>query len=555
MNEVIYLEPDEEITSVIDKLKTLNGVHSVHLVVPKRASILQSVVNLKILKKEAESLKLELSLVTSDRIGRNLASQVGLTVYDSIDSPRPIIEPARERPNLNDVIEIDLSEKKPIKPPPGVKVNYYQENKNQLQRSQLPDKENFQEGPKTHISASPMSAENYNPPVASKPKKPIKFWKKLIIPLIIIITGLILIYIYYPKATIDLTVRAEPIEEQIEITVNSNINKISEDNKNVPGEILTIENKTEKEFSATGKKDVGEKAHGEVTISNGGGTNQDLSTGAKLETSSGLVFTTTSNVTVSAATASVNPDGSISKKSGTSNINVEASEPGEKYNIGSSDFTVINKPTLSARNSSSFSGGLTKEITIVSQENIDESRKNLAAELQQSNQANLVEQGNRKNLNFIEEATVSECSNFYSNKKTGEEVEKFSTSLTCNSKIMAFSEDNYRAAVVSVLGNKIPSDKELVLSTDDAIEQGQFSTDFAAGTMKIEGRVKTKLAPKIDYDVLKRSLVGQGEITAENMLRENPAFSTSKINIQPSWWPKKLPRRMQSIIINKQYSY
>ena len=49
MDEIIYLELDEEIPSVIDKMKNLSG-KSVALVIPKGASIIQSVINLKILK-------------------------------------------------------------------------------------------------------------------------------------------------------------------------------------------------------------------------------------------------------------------------------------------------------------------------------------------------------------------------------------------------------------------------------------------------------------------------------------------------------------------------
>src|SRR3990167_6552833 len=107
MDEVIYLESDEEITSVIDKLKGSKAPR-VALVVPRGATLLQSVVNLKLLSKEAAILAKEISLVTSDKIGRNLAAQVGLTVYDSIRDKRPVFQPPALEPRSEEVIEIDL---------------------------------------------------------------------------------------------------------------------------------------------------------------------------------------------------------------------------------------------------------------------------------------------------------------------------------------------------------------------------------------------------------------------------------------------------------------
>jgi hypothetical protein len=81
--KALYLEPDEEITSVVDRLKEIDD-DEVAIVVPKRAGLLQSIVNLKLLRYQAEQQKKRISLVTTDKTGRNLASAVGLTVYQKL---------------------------------------------------------------------------------------------------------------------------------------------------------------------------------------------------------------------------------------------------------------------------------------------------------------------------------------------------------------------------------------------------------------------------------------------------------------------------------------
>lgn len=82
--KILYLEIDEEITSVVDRMKSIRNKYVI-LVIPVRALVLQSIVNLKLLKKQSEKLDKHIALVTVDKNGRNLASQIGITVYSSIE--------------------------------------------------------------------------------------------------------------------------------------------------------------------------------------------------------------------------------------------------------------------------------------------------------------------------------------------------------------------------------------------------------------------------------------------------------------------------------------
>ena len=51
--KILYLEIDDEITTIFDRLKKV-AAKEIYLVVPKRATLLQSIVNLKILKRKME---------------------------------------------------------------------------------------------------------------------------------------------------------------------------------------------------------------------------------------------------------------------------------------------------------------------------------------------------------------------------------------------------------------------------------------------------------------------------------------------------------------------
>lgn len=109
MDEFLYLETDEEITSVIDKLKGLES-DSVALVAPKGSSIVQSLVSLKLLKKEAARLKKDIAIVTADEVGQNLSTQVGLSVYGDVKSHKPLeieLDQVQEKDKYIEINEAD----------------------------------------------------------------------------------------------------------------------------------------------------------------------------------------------------------------------------------------------------------------------------------------------------------------------------------------------------------------------------------------------------------------------------------------------------------------
>ena len=79
MDEFLFIEVDEEITSIIERLHNITS-RNIGLVVPRGATIMQSVVNLKLIHSEAKKNGKSVAVVTQDKIGRNLAAQIGLTV-------------------------------------------------------------------------------------------------------------------------------------------------------------------------------------------------------------------------------------------------------------------------------------------------------------------------------------------------------------------------------------------------------------------------------------------------------------------------------------------
>src|SRR5437868_1458620 len=83
--DTIYVDIDDEITGIIDKLKASEG-KVVALVLPKRAGVFQSIVNMKLLKRAADSSNKNLVLITSEAGLLPLAGAAGIHVAKTLTS-------------------------------------------------------------------------------------------------------------------------------------------------------------------------------------------------------------------------------------------------------------------------------------------------------------------------------------------------------------------------------------------------------------------------------------------------------------------------------------
>jgi hypothetical protein len=77
MPQTYYIESDEEIISVIGRLRKSSAEENV-FVFPKRALVLQSIINLRLFQREAEKLGKRIIIVSQDEIGRMLAEKAGI---------------------------------------------------------------------------------------------------------------------------------------------------------------------------------------------------------------------------------------------------------------------------------------------------------------------------------------------------------------------------------------------------------------------------------------------------------------------------------------------
>ncbi|MBU2595604.1 baseplate J/gp47 family protein [Patescibacteria group bacterium] len=548
MEKVIYLEPDDEITSVIDKIKKVNQ-DKVILVVPKAATILQSVVNLKILKNQAIRLGKEISIVTSDETGRNLAGQIGLTVYRDLakrpvsshgERPLPEKEPTHprvERPEEKPEPEEPVKKSKEMLDirPSGVKFKPFKDEK------------------RAGIGSETILEKSIRP---VKDTKVVNSLKKLKIAVILLLFTTLLTgaaaYLLLPRARVELVLKAEKLDKSYEIKAQKDV-LFNEETGTISANIYSIEKEMSQEFEATGTKEVGEKAKGTIILFNETGTDQPLVATTRFVSSANLVFRSTAATTV--PKAYLDPGGD--KVNGTASVSVIADATGEKYNLGPSNFTI---PGLAAsiqskvygRSSAAMSGGSTRIIKIISGTDAKKAQAQLMAELVNSGRQEALSQADQGEEMSFEGSGQGAVISEDSSPAVGAEASSFKYSLKAQIKVMTVKKSDFYNLLALKINQEIPQDKELLKEElEKTTENKIVSIDTALGLMNVSSRVQAPVIAKMDLGAMKNNLKGKEASGAAAYLKAFEEIADAQVSLWP-FFAKKVPSPKR-IFINTSY--
>ncbi|MDP3726748.1 MAG: baseplate J/gp47 family protein, partial [bacterium] len=188
----------------------------------------------------------------------------------------------------------------------------------------------------------------------------------LIPPLIIgFFLFLLLLYIFGLRSTIILTLDPKIIEQDQEV-VFSTVSKTDAVKQTVSAEFVSTSQDGSVTVPATGKKEVGDKAKGKITILSSIAKEQTFAQGTVVTSSNSLAFTLNESVKV-ASSSGLSDLKSVQ-------VEVTAKDIGKEYNLPSgTKFTVgsFESSEVEAKNDVAFSGGTKKEVTVVSKDDIN----------------------------------------------------------------------------------------------------------------------------------------------------------------------------------------
>lgn len=359
--EVIYIDVEDDITAIIGKVKAAKQ-HIVALVPPKRIGAIQSAVNLKLVHRAAEQADKRLVIISNNAALMALAGSVGIPVAKNLQSKPELAEvPVLEVDDGDDVI--DGSAALGAEAVAGETVPDVDESS-----AAVPAKKATTP---TESSAASLGAAATAATAAGKDKPKIPnfdtFRKKLFIGIaaaLLLVGFLVWAIVFAPHATIVVTARTADLALNSNVTLGASL-PTDLKTGTIKAEVKTTKKDVSLPFTATGKKDVGEKASGTVKLSKLAQIDTVIPAGTQVtHTSSGLVYTTAADVTIPASQPCF-PTYCAQSVS----VTIAAVESGTKYNGASGAATVSG---ATATITSATTGGTDKVATVVQQSDIDQ---------------------------------------------------------------------------------------------------------------------------------------------------------------------------------------
>ncbi len=344
---------------------------------------------------------------------------------------------------------------------------------------------------------------------------------------------------------------------QLERRVDASFIAVSEkETGGVPFDIMLVDEVGLKEVLSTSEDLVKEKASGQIVIFNNfDKSTQRLVVNTRFETSEGLTYRIKKSVVVPGQTV----DGSGDIVPGSIEVSVYADQPGEKYNIGLSDFTVPGFKgserfdKFYARSKTAMTGGFEGVKKIASEEDIEKAREEIIDELEEKLTQEILSKIPENFILYDEGLFVD--SNFMGtidSEEVGDEMvavkEKVSVYAiifdieNLNKQIAEDVLSDYQGEGITITNLK---DLNFEIKNRDEVEpwkEGRF-------IFSLKGEVNFEWL--FDEDNLKNDFVGRLKSETNNILANYSGIESAEVEITP-FWKNSFPRSTSQIQIIKQ---
>jgi len=504
--DIIYLEHDAEVTEAVEKLKAAEG-DTVRLVVPGRSNLLQSVVNLKLLKRAADQQKLDLVLVTSDKTAMVLAGKLGLAVAKNVKSAAHVVAGEPE-PTHSPLVEVDEASESKADTDDTLPVHHFDADETDVAK----EAKKLNAGKKSGALRG-GKVPNYN-----------KF------QLALVIGGAIVLFLLFGwLATAFLqtaTVKVQATAETKAVSTSFILSPTQNGATTVLARSLELSKDLTQSYQATGQVDKGTKASGTITLKNcEDSDSRFLPAGSKL-TTSGKQFITNAAVTI--------PDGSFSGggtvcKSDTASVTVSATENGDSYNFSAASFVVTG---LSGKFNASgtTAGGVSKKVTVVTQADIDGAQKTAVDTAKATALVELKDKARSSQRVFDDSLQVAVTS---STPAPIADAEATSGSLTLKVKYTVFAAEkaDIEALIKVSLKDQLPVGAEVL---DSGIDTAEYTLTKATKTDFTYGLKTTAFTGQpIDKDKLAKLIAGKAKKEVSSIAQGFPNVSGATVDSWP----------------------
>ncbi|MEI6478446.1 MAG: hypothetical protein WCO52_05675 [bacterium] len=575
----IYVEVSDEITTVIERMSG-SPDPVIALVIPRGALLLQSLVNLKLAKKTAADAGKQLVLVTTDKIGRNLAAQVGLSVVSQLEDAGSLEKavPADEGVKMIDGVKVHryyeegtgapeeaaegveasgvvgaTAAVEPIVPREIMKAKKTEEAPEEIRpittrevKTDLPAAAESVDAPieikptaeptiataavditpavkDTPPTDDPLSMASASTPPAASPSNPrrrkfILLGVYVVILLLLAATGVSAFYL--PKTEVDIIVDSQPWKKDTTIAATTG-------SPTLPSELITSQLDDTLTFSATGSVELGNKAQGTASVSNLDSSDPKLLPAGSQILANGLTFITQEKVTVPGASIV-----SGTPVPGTTNVQISAQAPGTASNLSQTPATVPGQKLFAQIISTT--AGTSKVAAVVTDTDIANAKAALIKKGKDDVGAKLVASLKDRDVLFDPGTDIFSNDAFHPSVASGSQ--NSSGTVTATFTLKRLVADKAKATAAAKTSLTTSSDPSLTYVTEK-VDFTKTVVDMAGSTVTLSATGQGRFSATIDPAPIRSQLVGKSRSAGEALLKTSVKNGQVVIKQQPSWWP------------------
>lgn len=582
--DVIYIEPEDDITDIIAKVKNAK-TKIVALVPPKKAGVLRSVVNFKLIAKTALQHNKTVVLISTDENLVKFAQSVKMPVAKSLSSKPQLAtddeaefgDADEESDIIEEESETETSTSKSEKK--DVKSDHEKSHKDDKKAEAVKVKKSEEVVTEDEIDEEADTDKKVAKKKSNQKVPNIKKYRTQIIIgsvfAVIMVVVLVWAFAFAPAAKVVVHVRTsdQGFSETIKLTTD-------QDKEDIDAGIFYMEEKAiEKtasaDFEATGEVDKGTKASGTLTVKRTSpvsivGNGRDAITipvGTKF-TYNGLTYVSTAASTLRAvddkdfdtdtckvSTSPVVVTCDLAKDVATT-VKIEAIENGDKYNMGAvnSGWTASISgatPTSSA----AISGGTSKIVKIVSKDDLAAAEENLDITGESDAKKELIDE-NSDDAIVIKSSFNIENGQLSSSPALGEEVNgdtKPKVTKKTTYKVYTVSRDAVSQYIEKTVEEGLGDDTRTVYATGAGKDEEKVIAFFESyknnnGEYTAKLKSTVKIGPRVTPEMISEKILGQKVGQVRTMLTSINGVADVEIN-RSYFWVTKIPSDINKVEI------
>jgi hypothetical protein len=513
--KLLYVEADEEITDLVDRLRDLSLEDEVTFVVPDRARALQSAMSFRLLKRYADSYGKRVNLVSGDPRLQAMSLEAGFMAYPSLaayDNGGEVHQPSpMDAPQTPAAAPPSVT----AGPPPAPAQGQLAAGSQGVATLDRPRQ--------TSVVSSPPRAKPPAPPRPASTAPPLRVYRPYLIGAgVLVVIGLLFGMLYLPTATATLTVSGTPIKDDITLLGAPGTGAGSPDHFGT--QAVHAEQSQTLPGTPTGQKQVdATKATGTVVFTNRSGVPVDFTKGT-VETPDNIKFQTQKEVD------------NVHSGQSTPPIPVVAVNAGASGNVAAGQISVIDgnpDPFISVTNGSATTGGAdARTATIIQQSDLDGPKDAYSKDAIPQVTDQLTGKAVGKKLVIIGGAPQASVT---SDHKVGEEVSGFTVTIKVSGDGVAFDDKTVKAMLKSSLQHKVPQGAQL--TTENITLSYDAIDPTADGHITLNGHASGFYAPVFLDNAIRSHIKGMSPSKAHAFLQSLPSVVDARVVQSPFGLP------------------